>query len=53
MAVYTAEENLPSTPGKLMMNVWNGKGVDGWLGKFDGNVPLTAEYQWARFTAAE
>ncbi len=53
VAVYTAEENLPSTPGKLMMNVWNGKGVDGWLGKFDGNVPLTAEYQWARFTAAE
>ena len=52
-AVYTAEENLPVTPGKLMMNAWNGKGVDGWLGKFDGTVPLTAEYQWARFTAAE
>ncbi|MBR1422068.1 MAG: glycoside hydrolase family 16 protein [Ruminococcus sp.] len=50
-AVYTATENLPSTPGKLMMNAWNGKGVDGWLGKFDGTVPLTAEYKWARFTA--
>ncbi|SDA18448.1 Beta-glucanase, GH16 family [Ruminococcus sp. YE71] len=52
-AVYTATENLPSTPGKLMMNAWNGKGVDGWLGHYDGTTPLTAEYQWARFTAAE
>ena len=49
--VYSATENLPSTPGKLMMNAWNGKGVDGWLGHFDGTTPLTAEYQWARFTA--
>ncbi len=49
--VYTATENLPSTPGKLMMNVWNGIGVDSWLEHYDGTVPLTAEYQWARFTA--
>jgi endoglucanase len=49
--VYTATENLPVTPGKLMMNVWNGKGVDSWLNAFDGKTPLTAEYQWARFTA--
>ena len=49
--VHKATENIPTTPGKLMMNVWNGKGVDGWLGKYDGTVPLTAEYQWARFTA--
>ena len=52
-AVYTANENLPVTPGKIMMNAWNGIGVDGWLKAFDGTVPLTAEYQWARFTAAE
>ncbi|WP_294491026.1 glycoside hydrolase family 16 protein [uncultured Ruminococcus sp.] len=52
-AVHTAEENIPSTPSKIMMNVWNGKGVDGWLGKYDGTTPLTAEYQFARFTAAE
>ena len=51
--VYTATENIPSTPGKLMMNVWNGIGVVSWLRKFDGNTPITAEYQWARFTAAE
>ncbi|MBR1862832.1 MAG: glycoside hydrolase family 16 protein [Ruminococcus sp.] len=52
-AVYTATEDIPSTPGKLMMNVWNGLGVDSWLKKFDGTTPLTAEYQWARFTAEE
>lgn len=51
--VYTATENLPVTPGKIMMNAWNGIGVDSWLKAFDGTVPLTAEYQWARFTAAE
>ena len=44
-------ENLPVTPGKIMMNAWNGIGVDSWLKAFDGTVPLTAEYEWARFTA--
>lgn len=49
--VHTAEKDIPVTPSKLMMNVWNGKGVDSWLGKYDGKTPLTAEYQWARFKA--
>ena len=51
--VYTATENLPVTESKIMMNAWNGKGVDGWLDKYDGTTPLTAEYKWARFTKAE
>ncbi len=51
--VYSATENLPSTPGKLMMNAWNGLGVDAWLLPYDGTVPLTAQYQWVRFTAEE
>lgn len=49
-AVHTATENIPSTPGKVMMNVWPGTGVDAWLNPFDGNVPLTAEYDWFRIT---
>ena len=49
--VHKATESIPVTPGKIMMNVWNGIGVDSWLGTFDGTTPLTAEYQWARFTA--
>ena len=49
-AIYTATDNIPSTPGKVMMNVWPGTGVDGWLKPFDGTVPLTAEYDWIRVT---
>ena len=52
-AVYTATENIPSNPGKIMMNVWPGTGVDGWLNAFDGTVPLTAEYKSVDFAAAE
>ena len=52
-AVYTATENIPSTPSKIMMNVWPGTGVDGWLNAFDGTVPLTAEYRSVNFTPTE
>lgn len=52
--VYSAEENIPVTEGKIMMNAWCGKGVDGWLNAFDdSNVPLTAEYKWVSFTPFE
>ena len=47
--VYTADKNIPSTPGKIMMNVWPGTGVDGWLKAFDGTTPLIAEYKSADF----
>ena len=47
--VHSATENLPVTPGKIMMNVWPGTGVDGWLGRYDGTTPLTAEYQWLTY----
>lgn len=48
-AVYSAEDNIPSTPSKIMMNVWPGKDVDGWLKAFDGTVPLIAEYKSADY----
>jgi endoglucanase len=48
-AVYTAYNNIPSTPGKIMMNVWNGTGVDDWLKPYNGNTPLTARYQWVTY----
>lgn len=48
-AVYTAGENIPVTPSKIMMNVWPGTGVDGWLNAFDGTTPLTAEYKSVDF----
>lgn len=48
-AVYTATENIPKTESKIMMNVWPGTGVDSWLKKYDGTVPLTAEYRYVDF----
>lgn len=51
-AVYTADKTIPSTPSKIMMNVWPGTGVDGWLKAFDGTTPLTAEYKSVEFKKA-
>ena len=52
--VYSAEENIPSVEGKIMMNAWCGTGVDGWLNPFDdSNMPLAAEYEWISFTEAK
>lgn len=48
-AVYSAYDNIPTTPGKIMMNVWPGTGVNDWLNQFDGNTPLTARYQWVTY----
>lgn len=48
-AVYTARDNIPRTPGKIMMNVWPGTGVDEWLNHYDGRTPLTARYEWVTF----
>ena len=49
--VYTAYRDIPTTPGKIMMNVWNGKGVDEWLNHYNGKAPLTAQYDWRSYTA--
>jgi endoglucanase len=49
VAVYTASNNIPSTAGKIMMNVWPGTGVDSWLNAYDGTTPLTARYQWVTY----
>lgn len=51
-AVYTATSNIPVTPGKIMMNVWPGIGVNDWLKPFDGTTPLTASYEWVTYQKA-
>ena len=48
-AVYTATSNIPSTAGKIMMNVWPGIGVNDWLKPFNGKTPLTASYEWVTY----
>ncbi|MNJ05755.1 Beta-glucanase precursor [compost metagenome] len=47
--VHTAKENIPSVPGRIMMNLWNGTGVDYWLEPYDGTTPLHAYYDRVRF----
>lgn len=47
--VYTATsatDKIPSHPGKIMLNVWNGIGVDDWLKPFNGRTGLHAYYDW-------
>jgi endo-1,3-1,4-beta-glycanase ExoK len=42
---------LPTHPQRIMMNLWPGIGVDGWLGPFTyPGRTLTATYDWARYT---
>ncbi len=54
--VYTATKTIPTTRGKIMMNVWCGTGANAerWLKPFDpSNLPLTAEYEWFSYTPFE
>ncbi|MBE6836682.1 MAG: glycosyl hydrolase family protein [Ruminococcus sp.] len=53
VAVHTADKDIPVTPSKIMMNVWPGKNVIAWLGKYDGTTPITAEYKGIKFTPIE
>lgn len=48
--VYTANQNIPHNSGKIMMNAWNGIGVDEWLAAYNGKTPLTAKYEWVTYT---
>ena len=54
--VYSANQNIPSTPGKIMMNTWPGvsdpnnkDNVIDWLQAYDGKTPLTAHYLWVTY----
>ncbi|WP_233184388.1 beta-glucanase [Paenibacillus sonchi] len=47
---HTATSNIPSEPGKIMMNLWNGTGVNSWLGSYNGANPLYAYYDWLKYT---
>jgi len=49
-AVAGSPSTLPSTPGKIIVNIWNGTGVDAWLGPYDGANPLYADYDFIRYT---
>ena len=51
---HEVKEAIPVTKAKVMMNAWAGKNVDEWLKPFnDKLLPITAEYEWVRFTPFE
>ncbi len=53
-AVYeVVADDIPTTPGRIMITAWTSIGVDDWTGAYDGTTPLAAEYEWVRFTAEE
>ena len=51
--VYTATENIPTTPGRIMMNAWPGTGVDDWLQPYNGETPLYGYYDWMAYDAPQ
>ncbi len=51
--VYTAASDIPSTPGRIMMNVWPGTGVDSWLQPYNGATPLYGYYDWMAYDAPQ
>lgn len=48
--VFTGTQDIPTTPGKIMMNIWPGITVDAWLGAYDGRTPLSAYYEYVRYS---
>jgi endo-1,3-1,4-beta-glycanase ExoK len=43
---------LPSHAMKCMLSLWNGIGVDGWMGAFNYSGPLNAYYDYFSYTPA-
>jgi endo-1,3-1,4-beta-glycanase ExoK len=41
---------LPSHKMKLMLNLWPGIGVDGWIGPFTYNAPINVQVDWIKYT---
>lgn len=42
---------LPSHPGKIIINIWNNRGAEDWLGRFEyPGTPLTAVYDRIAYT---
>jgi endo-1,3-1,4-beta-glycanase ExoK len=50
--VYRVNNNIPSHPGQIMMNLWPGIGKDTWLGSYDGLTPIKAYYDGVDYNSA-
>ena len=48
--VTSADGPMPSVPGRIYLHLWNGQGVDDWLGRFRyPGEPITATYDYVRY----
>lgn len=53
-SVTNANGSLPTTPGKIIMSLWPGIGVNDWLGEFVyPGAPIHAYYDWVKFSPSE
>ncbi|MBP2312039.1 family 16 glycosylhydrolase [Azospirillum soli] len=51
--VQSARDDLPQTPGRIYVQLWNGKGETSWLKRFQyPGKPVTAEVAWVRYKEA-
>lgn len=48
---YGARGPLPTTPGRIMMNLWTGTGIDSWTGAFQYTGPRAATYDQVTWDA--
>jgi endo-1,3-1,4-beta-glycanase ExoK len=48
------DSKIPRNPGQLYFMLWSGSKVqDAWMGPFNYTSPVTAEVEWAAYTAAD
>ena len=54
-AVYRATQDIPVTPGHIMVNLWNvAQSNADWAGSFTPDrLPVTAQYQWFGYQSAK
>jgi endo-1,3-1,4-beta-glycanase ExoK len=48
--VFANQTQLPAAPAKILINSWNGKGNEKWMGEFTYTQPIFAEYDQISFT---
>ena len=53
--VYRATKDIPSTPGQIMVNIWNVADSNAdWAGRFDDSrLPVSAQYEWFGYQSTE
>jgi len=43
------KDSLPLNPGKIILNLWAGIGIDNWSGKYDSNSTAQISYDYVKY----